>query len=761
MPAFDEPVAVASVSPGAPGILWRRIRTVALLCAALALGELLFWLGRDADVTPWWVSIVYPLFFFAATARCLRTAARLTSEERRPWLCFGLACFSFGIGDVIWGIYETFLGISPPTPTVADVGYTAGSIFVVAGLWYLRARATTAGLNRIQIGNLGIVFSSVLLAYVFLLHRFTQAPVPTLNTVTEIFYGAISLLVTLFGLVIVFFHLWSRKRLVIMLILFALVAYTATNVHYSYGLMNEGYDSTEPMNLFYLMFAALFYWAAFEREALGGDTAAGELPPDAEERAKQWETLLPSLTVAGVLLVAFVFREGLTTSMFPYVAAACVVFVVSLAVRNWWGHQMEAELRLQALTGEAELQAANQELRSEMRARERIEKELRQSQKMEALGHLTGGVAHDFNNLLAVILGNLEIAERHDRLDPSVREYLREAVDAAGRGVALIQGLLALSRRQALRPESIEVGALLRGMRSLLERSLGERIRVDLSEDDPPLHCVADRAQLEGAVLNLAVNARDAMRDGGELSIHVSRVTLDEAYAVNHPEAQPGEYIAISMRDTGTGIGSDILDRVFEPFFTTKDVNEGTGLGLSMVYGFAKQSGGYATIDSAVGEGSEVRVYLPAAGAPLRALEGEVEIDDHRGRGESVLVVEDDSAVRRLVVALLEELGYRVVSAGDGGEALAALESMQSIDLLLSDVVLPGDLSGRELAREVGGRRPGVKVLLMSGYTAKLLEREVPLGSADVLLYKPFRRIELARRIRAVLDARDRSPNDR
>jgi len=251
------------------------------------------------------------------------------------------------------------------------------------------------------------------------------------------------------------------------------------------------------------------------------------------------------------------------------------------------------------------------------------------------------------------------------------------------------------------------------------------------------------------------------MPDGGALSIHVSRVALDEAYAAMHPEAQVGEYIAISMRDTGTGISPDILDRVFEPFFTTKDVNEGTGLGLSMTYGFAKQSGGHATIDSAVGEGTDVRIYLPVAGATPPALEGDAGVGDYRGRGESVLVVEDDPAVRRLVVALLEELGYRVGMAGDGEEALAALELMQSIDLLLSDMVLPGDLSGRELAREIGDRRPGVKVLLMSGYAGKVLEREGPLEPDEVLLYKPFRKIELARRIRAVLDARDRSPNDR
>jgi signal transduction histidine kinase len=658
---------------------------------------------------------------------------------------------------LIWGIYDSFSHVYLPTPFLADVGYVAAPIFAMAGVWHLRVRAPTAWLDRVQIGNLGVILSSILLAYAFLFYGFMRAPVPTFTAAIGISYGVLDLSVALFGFVVVFSHLWSRKRLAVMLILFALLANGAGDVYYSYSLVDEGYDPTGPMNLVNLLVAAFFYWAAFERDALGAGAEVDRLAPEAEERAKQWETLLPSIAVAAVLAVAFVFREGLTAGMLPYVAVACFVFVISLAVRNWWGHQVEAELRLQALASQTDVERANRELREEMEARRRVEEELRQAHKMEALGHLTGGVAHDFNNLLAVILGNIEIAGQSDRLDTAVREHLREAIEAADRGAALTQRLLALSRRQALRAEPIEVGALLHGMRNLLERSLGERIRVDLGDDATPLHCVADRAQLEGTLLNLAVNARDAMPDGGTLSIRASRVAVDEACAASHPGAQPGEYVAISMRDTGTGIAADILDRVFEPFFTTKDVDEGTGLGLSMAYGFAKQSGGYLAIDSAVGEGTEVRIHLPLAEASLPALEGDTGAGDCRGRGESVLVVEDDAAVRRLVVALLDELGYRVRTAGDGEEALAALESAPSVDLLLSDVVLPGGLSGRELAREVAERQPPVKVLLMSGYAQTVLETEGPLGPGEVLLYKPFRKVELARGIRAVLDTEDRS----
>ncbi len=757
MPAPEgEPSAVSAEPVEATGA-GRRIRTVAFLVAAIALAELALWLGRDAAVTPWWVSIVYPLFFFTASARCLFTAARLMSDERRSWMYFSLACFSFGVAEVIWGIQDTYFGDSLPSPSLGDIGYVAAPLFVMAGLWKLRSRNRTAWFNRVQIGNLGVIFSSILLAYAFLFYGFMQAPVAPLAGMVGISYGVLDLSVALFGILVVFFHLWSRKRTAVMLILLALIANAGADVYYSYSLVSDGYDATGSMNLFYLLFAVFFYWSAWERDRVGSGPESEALSPEAEERAKQWETLLPSFAVAGVLVVAFVFRGGLTADVLPYVAGAAALFVVSLATRNWWGHEMEAELRLKALASEARVQAANRELRREMEARERVEEELRQAHKMEALGHLTGGVAHDFNNLLAVILGNLEIAEQSDRLDAAVREHLREAIEAADRGAALTQRLLTLSRKQALRAEPVEVGALLHGMRNLLERSLGERIRVELSEAEPLLHCLADRAQLEGTLLNLAVNARDAMPNGGALSIHVSRVTVDEAYAANHPEAQPGEYVAISMHDTGTGISADILDKVFEPFFTTKDVNEGTGLGLSMAYGFAKQSGGYLSIDSAVGEGTEVRIHLPLAEGRLPALEGDTGAGDYRGRGESVLVVEDDPAVRRLIVALLEELDYRVRTAGDGEEALAALESAPSVDLLLSDVVLPGGLSGRELARKIADRRPGLQILLMSGYAAAVLEREGSLGPDEVLLYKPFRKIELARRIRAALDARERS----
>ncbi len=748
MPALAAPAARQGATGGP-----QRIRTALSLCAAIAVAQGILWLGRRSGTTPWWMTAIYPVFFFAAAARCFRTARQLNFHERRGWMYFTLGCLSFGAADLTWIIYQVYFDVYLPSPSLADLGYVAAPIFLILGIGYCRSQTRGTWLDRVQIGNLGIIASSILLSYTFLLQGFKQAQLPTLTAVFGVSYGILDLSLALFGFITVFSHLWGRQRLVMMLVLFALIANAAADLHYSYTLARGGYDPSHAVTVFYIAVAALFYWAASEREALGAGIDVIELTAEAEERAKQWETLFPSIAVAGVLVVAFIFREGLTSGMLPYFAAFSILFVISLTARNWWGHQMEVELRRKALSSTANLQAANDELQREMKTRVRVEEELRHSQKMDALGQLTGGVAHDFNNLLAVILGNLEIAEQSERIDSALREQLREAIEAADQGAALTQRLLTLSRKQLLRPQVIEVSALLQSMQNLLERSLGEQIRVDLSEVDSSLRCLADRAQLEGALLNLAINSRDAMPSGGTLSIRAYSVTLDGSCTTQHSDAQAEKYVAIAIRDTGIGIAPDIVDKVFEPFFTTKDVNEGTGLGLSMVYGFAEQSGGRVAIDSEVGGGTEVRIYLPISEVPPRKVECEEDVERYKGRGEVVLVVEDDVAVRTLVIRLVGGLGYTVIAAKNAEEALAALTSNERIDLLLSDVVLPGGTSGRDLAREVENRRPEARVLLMSGYAEKVLERGKPLEPDEQVLHKPFRKIELARRIRARLDA--------
>ncbi len=748
----QERADIEAISPESRDVSRRRIRTVALIALAIASGELLMWLGRDADRTPWWVSAIYPSFFLVASFRCFRTARRLKADERVAWLYFGLGSLTFACSELVWGTYDAFLGISLPSPSIADIGYFAAPTFFGIGVWYWRARTPTAWLNRVQLGNLGIIFSSILLTCLFLFYGFMRAPVPTSTALIGLSYGVLDASVAFFGIVVVYVHLWSRRRLATMLILFALIANAGSDAYYGYSLVTDGYDLTGPMNILYLLVASFITWAAFEQDQLRDIPQSGDLTPDIEDRAKQWETLLPALAVAAVLVVAFVFRAGMQAEMLPYIAVVSAVFVISLAVRNWSGHRMETELRMQAMASEAKLQRSNRELRAEMEMRAQIEEELRQSQKMEALGHLTGGVAHDFNNLLAVILGNLELAERSDATTPAVRELLRDAIDAASRGATLTQRLLALSRKQELRPEPIDVFALLDDMRNLLERILGERIAVQLGEKQAELHCMADRSQLEGSILNLAVNARDAMSDGGTLSIDAAWIPVEEINVAERAELSDAGYIAISVRDTGIGIPADVLDRVFEPFFTTKDIGEGTGLGLSMVYGFAKQSGGHVEIESVHGEGTEVRLYLPSSDALPRMRPGEDGAGSYRGNGESVLVVEDEPALCRLVATHLADLGYSVVSVANGEEALSAIESMDSIDLLLTDVMLPGGLSGQDVAAEMKRCRPEVKILMMSGYAKEILTGDDPLGAGDALLTKPFQLNELACGVRATLD---------
>jgi len=387
-------------------------------------------------------------------------------------------------------------------------------------------------------------------------------------------------------------------------------------------------------------------------------------------------------------------------------------------------------------------------------AAKKMETQLRQAQKMEAVGQLTGGVAHDFNNLLTVVMGNLELLREDPHAGARTRDLASRAIAAADRGASLTQRLLAFSRKQVLQPELTDVNKLVENMHDLLRRSLGETIRVetDLSESLPTT--MVDRGQLETALLNLAVNARDAMPDGGTLTIETTECCLDQIYTAETEDVVPGEYVLLSVTDTGAGMSPEVRERAFEPFFTTKEVGKGTGLGLSMVYGFVKQSGGHVAISSRPGEGTTVRVYLPSASGAARAWHAAHDARPATApNGEAVLVVEDDPEVRVLAVTILRDMGYKVLEAGTADAALRLVEDGAPIDLLLSDVVLPGDANGPELAREILRRRPGIKVLFTSGYSDRAASLLPPAQIAAQLLQKPFHKAALAARIREALDA--------
>ncbi|HVT55027.1 MAG TPA: MASE4 domain-containing protein [Xanthobacteraceae bacterium] len=391
----------------------------------------------------------------------------------------------------------------------------------------------------------------------------------------------------------------------------------------------------------------------------------------------------------------------------------------------------------------------------DMTERQKMEQELRHAQKMEAIGQLTGGIAHDYNNLLTVILGNTEILAELLRDKPELHSLAQLALEAADRSATLTQRLLAFGRRQALESKPTDVNELLTDMTDLMIVTVGEQVKLDLRLGENLWTPKFDRNQFETAILNLAVNARDAMANGGRLTIETSNVTLDDDYVAINPTATAGEYVGVTVTDTGAGMNAETLARVFEPFFTTKEVGKGTGLGLSMIYGFVRQSGGHITIYSEPGRGTVVRLYFPRTDAPsiVPALRETVATPQLPTGHESILLVEDDPLVRAHTEKQLIALGYRVQTADKGSRALELLDQGLVPDLLFTDVVMPDGMNGWQLADETRRRLPGMKVLFTSGYTHGTIAGENGYAPGTEFLGKPFRRAELAAKLRELLNA--------
>jgi len=377
---------------------------------------------------------------------------------------------------------------------------------------------------------------------------------------------------------------------------------------------------------------------------------------------------------------------------------------------------------------------------------------LRQGQKMEAVGQLTGGMAHDFNNILQVIQANLDLIKTGVGTSPETLGRLHSASAAADRGARLTQQLLAFARRQPLAPQPISIARLATDMGELLRHALGERVVLEFVVSRDAWNARIDPGQLENAILNLALNARDAMPDGGTVRIEVSNATLDRRYAALHPEVMPGAYVLIAVADTGTGMPADVVAHAFDPFFTTKLEGRGTGLGLSMVYGFVRQSNGHIRIDSAIGQGTSVKLYLPRTLDPVP--ESAAEVTHPAFGNERILVVEDNEEVRRAVVDMLEGWGYRVVAVENPDLASDLLEKDSAFDLLFTDIVMPGVISAVQLTKIARERRPGIGVLLTSGYARDLIPKHD--GPEFPMIVKPYRSDELAAQVRAVLAARHR-----
>jgi two-component system, NtrC family, sensor kinase len=466
---------------------------------------------------------------------------------------------------------------------------------------------------------------------------------------------------------------------------------------------------------------------------------------DGKERMISFRKL-PRIDVymsAGVDLAdirAATIRTMASHLIFGLPATAAMILLCLMALRR---------ARREAVAGEM--------LRAEIARREATEEALRQAQKMEAIGRLTGGIAHDFNNLLTAIIGNLDLALRRLDGEERVRGWLSNSRKAGERAATLVQRLLAFSRQHPLETKSVDINRLVQEMSDLLRRTIGETVMVETVLAGGLWKAAIDPNQLENTILNLAVNARDAMPEGGRLTIESANCHLDEHYVEQAgADIPPGQYVMVAVSDSGTGMPREVMDRAFEPFFTTKPPGTGTGLGLSQAYGFAKQSGGHIRIYSESGVGTTVKLYFPRltaqADVPLWGARETAAPQPARRGSETVLVVEDDPQVKSLAIEALEDQGYRVLSADDGPSALRTIEGAPPIDLLLSDVVLPNGMNGRELAQEILRLRPGVKVLYVTGYTRNAIIHHGRLDPDIDLLTKPFTPEALTRKIRIILD---------
>jgi signal transduction histidine kinase/ActR/RegA family two-component response regulator len=482
-----------------------------------------------------------------------------------------------------------------------------------------------------------------------------------------------------------------------------------------------------------------------------------------------WRPGVAAATLAGVIAnLTLIAPPGSILPTWPDGWIAMGFYVLTVGVDIALIHAMTTAFA-RAAAAERDLRRLNEELeqrvadRTEALQRQVAERDLAQSQlqrmqKMETIGQLSGGIAHDFNNMLAVVIGSLDMARRRKNDSARLLAYIESADEAAKRAAQLTARLLAFSRQRPLAPQVLDANRLLTDMSEFLQRTLGEAVRVETALSSGLWGAFADRAGVESAILNLAVNARDAMPDGGLLTIETANADLDDQYARTHAEVEPGQYALISITDTGVGMPPEIVERAFEPFFTTKGVGKGTGLGLSQVYGFVKQSGGHVSIYSEVGRGTTVKIYLPryvgaedALPSPPADSATPPAVGD-----EIILVVEDETGVRQMSVDALRDLGYTVMEAADARQAITQLAVQPRVDLLFTDIVMP-EMNGRQLADKARELRPNLKVVFTTGYTRNALVHHGALDPGVSLLPKPFTVSELATTIRDTLDDRGSS----
>ena len=451
-----------------------------------------------------------------------------------------------------------------------------------------------------------------------------------------------------------------------------------------------------------------------------------------------------------IALLFYAFTTGIIVGLTGVMQQSFADFEASQRALSKLNDELENRVAVRT----AQLAETNDKLTAEAASRLAAEGQVRQMQKIEAIGHLTGGIAHDFNNMLAIVLGSLDMAKRYFSRDQTrVERSIDAAMEGARRAAELTARLLAFSRQQPLDPKPLDANKLVGNMSELLRRTLGETTKVETVLAGGLWRTFADPSQVSNALLNLCVNSRDAMPDGGCLTIETSNAHMDDAYAAAHGEVRPGQYVVICVTDTGSGMGPDVIERAFDPFYTTKSAGQGTGLGLSQVYGFVKQSGGHVKIYSEPGTGTTIKVYLPryTGASPAAEQEPATLAMPRAAADEVILVVEDDDSVRRVAVEALTDLGYTVVSAPGGKQALTELQTLPRVDLLFTDIVMPG-MNGRQLAEASQRIKPQLKVLYTTGYTRNAIVHNGMLDPGIALLAKPFALHDLAVKVRKVLD---------
>jgi len=487
--------------------------------------------------------------------------------------------------------------------------------------------------------------------------------------------------------------------------------------------------------------AAIGDLVAEEQRLLGERDARVAAADDMVRSAAQ------TLSISGLLLLAVALVTG-------YLALGAVLRARRAASEAAEASRARTVLDAAVAARTTEIVASNAALQEQIARSDAAEDQVRQMQKLESIGQLTGGIAHDFNNMLAIVIGSLDLARRRlDDAEGKVGKYLDNAMDGAKRAAALTARLLAFSRQQALAPEPIDANVFVGNVSELLRRTLGEAVQIETVLAGGLWRAYSDASELENAIVNLAVNARDAMDGAGKLTIETANTHLDDTYAADHADVGPGQYVVICVTDTGGGMTKAVIDKAFDPFFTTKGVGKGTGLGLSQVFGFVKQSGGHVKIYSEEGKGTTVKLYMPrwtGGDAPARGMAA-VEAIARARDGETVLVVEDEERVRLVTVDTLREFGYTVIHAGEAEAAMAAVQTDQRIDLLFTDIVMPGR-NGRELAEAAKALRPELKVLYTTGYTRNAVVHNGMLDAQVAFLAKPFTVAALATKVRQVLD---------